>query len=167
MYQEVLPCKKISYLLLFAVIAVAFCLLSLPTWLNWTSFSGIYELLVLVAGGFVVLSLVRRGFYEYTYIIDDETVSVKLKIGSKDFIICALRICDIVCLCENENISVLKKDHGVKNIMRCNGNMLGTDGLNIVYRDPELNVMSVLIFKPSQKFTEILQDKRLDKQAKM
>jgi hypothetical protein len=73
----------------------------------------------------------------------------------------------IIDIVENKTLASLKKEYGVENIVRCNGDMLGNKGTNIVYVDPEKNVKSVLIFMPSEKFTEILQTKRIDNQVKV
>ena len=167
MYSENYKAKKISFWFILISVTAAFCLLSLPEWLGWKQYSGFYEMFVLIAAAVVMLNFIRRRFYEYTYVINEDIVAVSLKVGSKDSVICQISVGSIIDIVENKTLDLLKKEYGVENIVRCNGDMLGNKGTNIVYVDPEKNVKSVLIFMPSEKFTEILQTKRIDNQVQV
>ena len=87
MYSENFKAKKISFGIVIAAVAVAFCLLSLPEWLGMEQFSGIYEIIVILAASFALLTFIRRSFYEYTYIINEDNITVCLRIGMKESVI--------------------------------------------------------------------------------
>lgn len=167
MYSEVYISKKTSFLVILIMVTAAFCLLSVPVWIGWETFKGIYELAVLLAAAVAVFLYIRRRFYEYTYIINEDIISVKLKIGSKETTLCQIRLEDVVKITADAKIKQLKNSENVKNVLRCNGDLFGTSGVCIIYRDSEKKSNLALIFRPSEKFTEILQNKRLDKSEKL
>ena len=167
MYSEVYISKKTSFLVILITVTVAFCLLSLPSWLGWESFKGIYELAVLLVTAVAVFAYIRRRFYEYTYIINGDIITVKLKIGSKETTECQLSLKDVVKVASDVKMRELKREDGVKTVSRCNGDLFGTAGTCIVYNDSEKDGASALIFRPSPKFTEILQNKRIDNEGKL
>ena len=117
---------------------------------------------MLIAAAVAVFAYIRRRFYEYTYIINGDIITVKLKIGSKETTECQLRLKDIVKVTFDAKMSALKKDDGVKTFLRCNGDLFGTAGTCIVFSEPEKEGACALIFRPSAKFTEILQNQRID-----
>lgn len=162
MYSENYNSKKTSFWVIILMLTVAFCLLSVPSWFSWVSFKGIYEILVLIGMSVALYSYIRRGFYKYTYIINEDIITVVLKLGSKDTVLCMIPIGNIHDI-QSDMPSGSFKEKGIKNIMRCNGDLFGSKGMNIVYTDAETGTLSVLIFNPSEKFTEILQSKRIDK----
>lgn len=167
MYSENYKANKLSFWLVLVCVTVVFCLLSLPEWLGWEQYSGFYEIIVLIAAAVLMFNFIRRRFYEYTYIINEDIITVCLKVGSKDSVICQIPVNNIIDVFENKDLDSVKKEYGVENIVRCNGDMLGNKGTNIVYIDPEKTVKSLLIFMPSEKFTEILQTKRIDNHVKI
>ena len=82
MYSENYKAKKVSFWFILISVTAAFCLLSLPEWLGWKQYSGFYEMFVLIAAAVVMLNFIRRAFYEYTYVINEDIVAVSLKVGS-------------------------------------------------------------------------------------
>lgn len=162
MYSENYNSKKTSFWVIILMLTVAFCLLSLPNWFGWGSFQGVYEIIVLIGMSIALYSYIRRSFYRYTYIINEDIITVVLKLGSKDSVICQVPIGNIHDI-QSDMPPGSFKEKGIKNIMRCNGELFGSKGMNIVYTDAETGTLSVLIFNPSEKFTEILQSKRIDK----
>ena len=162
MYSEVFASKKSSFLIILILVTGAFCLLSVPSWIRWESFVWIYELAVLLLTAFAVYALIRHRFYEYTYIINEDIIAVRLKIGSKESVVCRLYLRDILKVSADAKIGSIRKDDGVRIISRCNGDIFGAAGTCIIYNDEESGEKSALIFRPSEKFTEILQNKRID-----
>jgi hypothetical protein len=167
MYSEVYISKKTSFLVILITVTAAFCLLSVPVWIGWETFKGIYELAVLIAAAVVVFLYIRRRFYEYTYTINEDIISVKLKIGSKETTVCQVRLEDIIKITADVKIKQLKKSENVKTVLRCNGDLFGGSGTCIIYYDIEKGSNSALLFRPSDKFTEILQNKRIDNSDKL
>jgi len=165
MYSEVLASKKSSFLIVLLLITASFCLLSLPSWIGWKSFVGIYELAVLLVTAFAIYAVIRHRYYEYTYIINEDRIAVKLKVGSKESVVCRFLIKDIVKVSSEEKAVSIKKNDGAKRISRCNGDILGTSGTCIIYNEEENGEKAALIFRPSEKFSEILQNKRIDNQS--
>ena len=167
MYSEVFISKKASFVVILIAVTVTFCLLSLPSWFGWESFKGIYEIAVLLVAAVAIFSYIRHRFYEYTYIINEDIVSVKLKIGSKETLLCQVPVKDIIGVYTDGKISGFRKNNGVKTVYRCNGDLFGAAGMCVVFKDAEKNGVSLLVFRPSEKFTEILQSKRIDNTEKM
>lgn len=153
--------------MILVLVTAAFCLLSLPSWLGWKDYVGIFELAVLIALAFAIYAVIRQSFYQYTYIINEDVVAVRLKIGSKESVICRLLINNIVKVSVDEKAGAIRRNDGVRKISRCNGDILGTSGTCIVYNEEETGETCALIFRPSEKFTEILQNKRIDNNVQM
>jgi hypothetical protein len=94
-------------------------------------------------------------------------IGVTLNIGSKETTVCRFHVNDILKIAENAKISEIKKNDGVKTVSRCNGDLVGSSGTCIIYTDTEKNSPAALIFRPSAKFTEILQSKRIDNRKEL
>ena len=167
MYSETYKSGKRTFIYILLAFIAGFCLLSVPNWIGLEQFVWIYELAVLLATVFFVYHILRISSYTYIYIINEDVLAVKLKVGIKETVLCAMKIEDISLVSCNIPRKDLRKKHGVKSIFSCNGELFSPNGTDIVFFNRDTSLVSALIFKPSEKFTEILQSKAIDKFVQM
>lgn len=153
-------------MILFTAV-VALIALCIPSLLNMTSFVWVYELAVIVFAAYGVYTILKRSSYVYTYMIIDDEVAVKLNIGQHENVLCAFEIRDIISI-NNGKINELKEANGCKLIYKCIGGGDAAKSTQIIFRE-EANKdnIGMLVFMPDTEFLNILNEKRLDIQAKV
>ena len=167
MYKQTYTTKAKSLPMILLTVVIGLILLCIPSIFNITSFVWVYELAVIVVAAFGVYTIIKRSSYVYNYMIIDDEVVVKLNIGQFENILCAFEIRDIISV-NNGKINELKEANGCNLIYKCIGGGDAAKSTQIIFREEaDKNKTGMLVFMPDTEFLNILNEKRLDIQAKV
>lgn len=172
MYEEIAPRRNGAFRAVFLVIVLGFVLLSLPDWVAPynTPFDlpyavAVYELLLFVGMAVCVLRLVRRYSAEYKYTLVDATLTVKEKLGARETVV------EQITVSGNSQLVPLAQAGEILEQCQIRPSKItyGVSDKNAAYviTFPPKNGKTALIFQPSAKFVEILQQIALDKRREM
>lgn len=172
MYEELAPRRNGAFRDVFLVVLVGFVILSLPDWLepyntvlDLPYATAIYEFFVFFAMGLGVYSLIRLYSAEYKYTLVDSTLTVVEKIGARETVVAQLTVTG-----ESRLIPLTEAGEYIKeNNIKPRKISYGVSDKNRAYliTFPMKNGKNAMIFQPSVKFVEILQQIALDKQGEM
>ena len=167
MYKQTYTTKTNSLPMILLAVVIALIALCIPTIFKFESFVWIYELAVIVFASYAVYSIIKKSSYVYTYMIIDDEVAVKLNIGQFENILCAFEIRDIISV-NNGKIKELKESNGCNLVYKCIGSGDAIKSTQIIFREEaDKNKIGMLVFMPDTEFLNILNQKRLDIQAKV
>lgn len=167
MYKQQYTTKSKSLPMILSVVLMGFILLSVSSLLNITSFMWIYELAVIILTAAAVYHILKKSCYVYTYHILDDKVAVELSIGQKTDTLCVFKIEDIISL-NNEDIKKLQEEYKTDLVYKCIGKTDISKSTQIIFKEGSAsNKTSMLVFMPDTEFLQILNEKRLDIQAKI
>ena len=172
MFEEIAPRRNGAFLYVFLTVVFGFVALSLPNWLEpyATPFDlpyaiAIYEFLIFAAMAMSILRVIRSFSVEYKYILLDATLTIKEKVGSRETSVQQVTITaktELVPFSQGEALLRPYK-HRLRRI--CYGVSDKKSAYLITF--PKMEGDSVLIFQPSPKFVELLQQIALDKRIEM
>lgn len=167
MYKQTYSTKANSLPMILLTVVIGLIMLCIPSIFKITSFVWVYELAVIVFASYAVYRIIKRSSYVYSYMIIDDEVVVKLNIGQFENILCAFEIRDIISI-NNGKINELKDANGCKLVYKCIGGSDAAKSTQIIFRE-EANKENIgmLVFMPDTEFLNILNEKRLDIQAKV
>lgn len=167
MYKQTYSTKANSLPMILLTVVIGLIMLCIPSIFKITSFVWVYELAVIVFASYAVYRIIKRSSYVYSYMIIDDEVVVKLNIGQFENILCAFEIRDIISI-NNGKINELKDANGCKLVYKCIGGGDAAKSTQIIFRE-EANKENIgmLVFMPDTEFLNILNEKRLDIQAKV
>ncbi len=167
MYKQTYSTKTNSLPIILLTAVLGLVALCIPSILKFTSFVWIYELAVVAFTSYAVYTILKKSSYVYTYMIIDDEVAVKLNVGQKENILCTFEIRDIISV-NNGKIKELKEANGCTLTYKCIGGGDAAKSTQIIFRE-ETNRENIgmLIFMPDTEFLNILNQKRLDIQAKV
>ena len=153
--------------MILSVILMGFILLSITSILPITSFKWVFELAIIILTAYAVYNLIKKRCYTYTYYIIDGKIAVELSVGHKTDVLCAFELSDIVSV-NNDNIKKLKEEYECSLVYRCIGKSDDSKSTQIIFKEgAEQKKNCMLVFMPDTEFLQILNEKRLDIQAKI
>lgn len=171
MFDEIAPRRKGAFFSIFFIVVSAFLLLSLPHWISpYTDFFRLpfaltgFELCVFLLLTFCVHRFLRTYSAQYKYSLLYNSVSVVRRIGSRSETLVCVALGDdflFVPYADRKSLSCeipkipRKHRYGISELKK-SYILVGRQG----------NEEFAMIFQPSEKFVEILLQKRLDKSEK-
>ncbi len=165
MYEEIAPKRVGAFRNVFLIVLCGFVFLSLPGWIpklfDFPYVKAIYEFFVLLSVGLLILRFLHSYGTEYKYILVDSVFMIRTKSGAKETV-----VLEATLTRDSELIPYLDAKQAGKTVKVFS---YGVSEKNTAYllTFPMQNGKSAVIFQPSHKFVEILQQLLLDKGEKM
>ncbi len=169
MFEEVAPKRTGAFRDVFLIILCGFVLLSLPNWIpvlfGLPLVKAVYEFLVFLGIVLLIFRFLRSYGTEYKYALVDSVFMIRSKVGARETIVAEIN------LTAESALIPLKDSEGLLRENKYNKRKIsyGVSDEKTAYllTFPMQNGKSALIFQPSDKFVEILQQLPLDKPRKI
>lgn len=164
MFEEVAPKRTGAFRDVFLIILCGLILLSLPNWIpllfGFPFVEAIYEFFVFLGIVLLISRFLRSYGTEYKYALVDSVFIIRSKVGARETVVAEVN------LTKDSKLIPLKDSADLKEKRRIS---YGVSDEKTAYllTFPMQNGKSALIFQPSDKFVEILQQLLLDKSEKM
>lgn len=165
MYEELAPKRSGAFRNVFLIVLCGFIFLSLPGWIpslfDFPYGKAIYEFLVILFVVLLIFRFVRSYGTEYKYALMDSVLVIRTKSGNKETVVLEATLTKDSQLIPYPDAKQAGKTEKVFSY--------GVSDKSTAYflTFPMQNGKSAVIFQPSQKFVEILQQLLLDKREKM
>lgn len=169
MFEEIAPKRTGAFRDVFLIVVGGFVLLSLPSWIpalfEIPYLKAVYEFLVLLAVALFIFRFLRSYATEYRYVLADSVLTVYGKIGARETVLAEVHLTGeavLIPLSEGKTIPGKQSEKPYRY-------SYGVSDKKSAYllSFPMQNGKNALIFQPSAKFVEILQQLILDKSDKI
>ena len=167
MYEEAAPRKNGAFRDIFLIVLSAFLLLSLPNWIPFTipMMKAVYEFLVFAAAAIAIFCFLKKYAVEYRYCLLGATLYIKGKTGARESVFLAVPL---------ESVTHFSPLKDARASLKAIGWKIGRVSMGVSDRNDaylltyvENGMEKAVVFQPSNKFVELLQQIPLDKCEKI
>ncbi|MBO5248373.1 MAG: hypothetical protein J6B54_03635 [Clostridia bacterium] len=169
MFEEVAPKRKNAFRVVFLILLCGFILLSLPNWLSGLFalpyLKAVYEFLVFLGIALLIFRFLRFYGTEYKYSLADSVLVIRSRVGSRETVLAEIPLTGETRLVSfSQAAEVLRENRTLPRPV-----FYGVSDKKRAYllTFPLQAGVYGVIFQPSDKFVEILQQLLLDKSEKI